>query len=159
MEEWVREMKLHVIAINFPPFQATEISAASLSEETLNNFKRFVVTLDKPNLDGVTKGSQVYEKNPRSLTLDVGKQTAKGLSESYLAYATDDATAKKHWKRIASDLKKFTKTGAIAFDPESGAKSLLRNHRYSEGAKRLSDAGVPILPIAGGSLLRLGEGK
>jgi hypothetical protein len=95
--------------------------------------------------------------NPNALVLNIGALTSKGLNESWLSCKTDDDESLKKWKSLASIIKKKTLAGATAFDPKSGESCVVKNHRYTIGARELSKSQVEILPIAGSARYRLGS--
>lgn len=92
--------------------------------------------------------------NADLLFLDTGRNDKAGLHESCLSCRVEGRPLNKKWKAIAAQLKKITKVSPIAVNIDSGISGVWRNHRYTDGAKSLSDKGVPILPVAGGNRFR-----
>ncbi|HEU5070309.1 MAG TPA: hypothetical protein VFV96_07840 [Verrucomicrobiae bacterium] len=149
---------IHVIGMSFPPFQAVELFGKHIEEAIRNGtFWRIAFTEFAPNLPVETQ-KEFGEKNPKSLYLDVGRLTANGLGESWLACRTIDVQIPVAWKRVQAELRSITKSGATAMHPD-GASIRVRNHRFTPGAKLLNDNGVPMLPIAGTTMLKLGTPK
>ena len=95
------------------------------------------------------------KKNPDSIEFDVGRSIDKTLEESALSFMSNSEDAYSIAKKIASKLKKITKAGVIAVNPESGDEAKIRNHRYTKGAKLMYDEGFKILPVAGNNFLKL----
>ena len=117
-------------------------------------FTRLAFTLDEPNLD-VRDGLRFADRNPDHLGIEIGKQSAKGLVQSWLAARTNNAHALTIWKEVAKRLKKVTKAGVTVINPDSGAAVASRSFRYSDGAKALESSGVEMLPFAGGCRIKL----
>ena len=53
----------------------------------------------------------------------------------------------------------MTRAGVIVMNPDTGASGWERTFRYTEGAKEIASAGVPMLPIGGGNLVIFPEIK
>lgn len=115
---------------------------------------RVVFTAAAPILGG-DSSLAFMDSNPDCLILEIGRLTEAGLGESWLSARTSDAATAARWQLLAKRLRQITKAGALAVNPDTGATSRLRNHRYTDGALRLAQANVPILPGAGGTLIRL----
>lgn len=151
------ELGVHVTALRFHPFSASQVNA-SLIESTVRDPKvrEIVLTIEPPSV-AVSNEADFVVRNPTALHVDIGRLSERGLAESCLSARTIDEKAVAIWKDVARRLRKSTRAGAVASNPATGAKSQLRNHRFTSGAKALGDKGVRILPVAGGALLRLGE--
>ena len=133
------------VLLNSDPFYIIPWSNEPLSTENNLNGVAFVLDQWRP-------GNSRYEflmKNPDALILDMGKLTDKGLEESWLSYKTNQEQAERCWKSIIKILKSQTKAGAIAFNPKTGESSVLKSHRYTQGARELTENGVEMLPAAG----------
>jgi hypothetical protein len=89
--------------------------------------------------------------------LDIGRKVDAGLQESGLSARTSDNATLGVWRKLSRQIVASTRTGVIAVNPQSGATAPLRSHRFSNGAKTLERAGVPILPVAGTARLRFGD--
>jgi len=72
-----------------------------------------------------------------------------GLRESWLSARTANTTAIATWKKIAKRLKSMTVQGATAINPDTKTTGPAKGHRFSEGARTLEAAGVPMLTITG----------
>jgi len=153
----VSDFDTHTVAFRFHPFSASEIDQGDLDRVFSDpSFRRLALTLLPPVLPA-SSGNQFADQNRDGLFVDIGRLTDKGLTESCLAARTDQDQALKIWKQVARRLKSATMQGAVAVNSQTGATSRLPHHRYTEGAKRSYEQGVPILPVAGTSKLRLGE--
>ena len=69
---------------------------------------------------------------------------------------TDDPRALAVTKKIAKEVRKFSHVG-VTVNIEMGVRRLNKSFRYTDGAKRLEQDGVPMLPFAGGVKLLLGD--
>lgn len=146
-----------VAAITFQPFQARELTPSELGDAFVDStFDRLAVTLSKPTLP-VSGMVQFSEENPDALFLDVGRESADGLHQSWLAARTENAEALQAWQDFARRVRRATRAGATAEDPRTGARSRMKNYRYSPGAKRLQENGVAMRPAAGTARLTLEE--
>jgi hypothetical protein len=50
----------------------------------------------------------------------------------------------------------MTQTGVVAVNPSTGALASMPSFRFTRGAKALEGTGVPMLPAAGGCILKFG---
>jgi len=156
VERCVSEMNLHAIATTFPPWAARGAAPEELPELIVNGpCSCLVLCEEKPSLPIRTQ-TELYEKHPLSLTLIIGRQDARGLKQSALSCGTDGPPISPTWKKIAARLRAATKAGAVSINPRTGATGRVRSFRFTPGAKALSDQGVPILPLAGGTVMKLG---
>ena len=160
LTEFVRdvtdEIPVHVTAFRFPPFRATQVDVSDLELTMQDTAVRELALTLEPALPAET-ASDFAEQNPSALRLDIGRLSEQGLRESCLSVRTTDDSAILQWKRVAQRLRKLTQAGAVAVNPVTGAKSSLRNHRFTPRAKQLDDDGVVIRPVAGSALLHLGH--
>ena len=150
LRQIVSEFNLHVVALRFRPFSASEIPVGQFDHlfSDQSTSKRFHFSQDKPVLS-VADELEFSDKNPDSLRLDVGSRGEEGLRESWLSARTENATALATWKKIAKQLKGMTVQGATAVNPNTGASGSVKGHRFTEGAKRLEAIGFPLLSITG----------
>jgi hypothetical protein len=153
----VTELRIHVFGIQFPPWTVSEIATEDLGRSLLDDrFMQYVFYDGKPSLPTRSQ-TEFYAKHPASLTLNIGRETADSLKGSWLACGTAGEPINPKWKKIASKLRSITEAGTTAINSETGASAYYTNHRYTPEAKALSDAGVRILPFAGGAILKLGK--
>ena len=150
----ISQYGIFATALWFHPFRATVLPQQAVSTIRHSAVRDVAFTTLEPRLDAAHLLDWV-DKNEGALMLGIGKISNTGLDESCLSSKTDDQDKLGVWRKVAADLRKRTKAGASAVNRATGATSFLRNHRYSIGAKRLSEDGVPILPVGRGSLLRL----
>jgi hypothetical protein len=128
------------------------------SERAIENARTTGLTVVLSIRPYATQANTFWEfmrENDGCVVFDVGRLTSKGLEESAVSFMSEDAPAIDFAKQIQSKIKAITKAGVIAVNPDSGAESRLRNHRYTEEAKSLYKCGVRLLPVAGNAILRL----
>jgi len=153
VKECLEKQQIYATLMDFPPFSAREVSSSEI-RAGVNGPKAHSIMLSerRPHLPADTS-LKLMDKNPGSLVLQIGKLTPEGLRESCLS--TLDASEK--WKSIARGLKKITRAGSWAINPNTGASAFARDHRYTEGAKELSERGIKMLAIGAGNFYRLGK--
>ena len=154
----VTKSGLHAVAVRYFPFEAVEISSDDLVHlfSPYSSCREVILTLDAPVLNVATAG-ELADRNPDRLRLVIGRRVEEGLNESSLTARTSNNKALAVWKEVATHLKRVTQAGAVAVNRETKATALLRNHRFTQGAKRAELEGIPILPVAGGSFIKLGS--
>lgn len=153
-KQCMEDFNLYAVAIRYFPFEAVEVGVSkmvSLTDAT-PPYRELTLTLTKPLLS-VKDDSDFKEKTPNRVRILLEQIKPEGLRQSALSAQTDDAEVLAVWKEIASRLKKLTRTGVIALNPETGATSPARTFRYTPGAKVTASGGIPMLPIAGGNSL------
>ncbi|MEO1173980.1 MAG: hypothetical protein AAFX94_18330 [Myxococcota bacterium] len=151
----LEEVPASVTAFRFWPFEAVRVEVDDVEAMLRDHHVREIAfTLDPPKLP-VKNSNEFLDLNPSALRLDIGRLSEHGLHESCLSARTTDRRSLEAWRKFARRLRKTTKAGAVAVNPVTGATAMARNHRYTAGAKALSDKGVEIKPI-GGNVLRLG---
>jgi len=140
------------VAIYQSPFKAEKCSEDDFGKLLADpNCWRLAFSLKDINLPA-SGGLNFLDKNPDCLLLDVGHLTNEGLTQSCLSARTESPESLKAWKSIASRLKKMTRAGVIATNKSTGATSLMKSFRYSEGAKLLEEKGVAIIQFTGGKV-------
>ena len=146
--------ELHVIGLTFPPFAATELASRQVANAIIEGpYWRLVFVEKKPSFP-IRSASELAEMHPGALYLDIGREGDKGLGESWLACRTSSGVPiSERWKYIAKKLKAITSSGAFATDPKTGISSRIKNHRFTEGAKKLDEKGRHMLPTAGRILI------
>jgi hypothetical protein len=157
VKQCVSDFGLHIIAIRFHPYEAIELDADRLDEAFTDSsqYDELAFTLHPPILPA--KGNMALaDNNPDVLWLAIGKRTNTSLKESHLSARTENAVAFAVWKQIAKRLKDLTDKGALAVNPETGATSLARGHRFTSRAKALETSGIATLTITG-IILKLGQ--
>lgn len=137
-----------VSALRYHPFRAALIDRAELDSVFDDpSVRRIVMTAYAPEL-AVAGRMEFLDRNPSALQLDVGRNSPAGLDESWLTGRTEDKERLKTWKKLLSKIRAITRTGVVAFNPDTGATAVVKGHRFSEGAKALERQGVPILTAA-----------
>jgi hypothetical protein len=157
LRSFVDETDVSLCAIKYSPFQAIPMEKPDL-EAILqrSDVPQVAFTLARPFLPA--NGMMHFlDQNPAALLLDVGRKVEAGLQESCLSARTSDKTTLAVWRRLSRRVIAATRTGVIAVNPKTGETAPLRSHRFSNGAKALERAGVPILPVAGTARLRFGD--
>jgi hypothetical protein len=154
VKELVSEPQVHFLGMGSPPFTVTEISPEQIEQAMLDrSYWRFAFTKEKP-IPPIVSQKEFGERHPCALILDVGRRTNRGLEQSWLACRTFDLPLPDAWRRFARKLRAITTAGAVAVNPDTGASAIVRNHRYTPGAKELNESGVPMCS-AGGTFLNL----
>ena len=154
---FVNEVRAHVVAIRLQPFDAVLVAASDLSKALHDPaVRRIVFTAESPVL-GAKAMSAFLDQNPGALMLDLGRRIDAGLKESWLTSRTDNPVLLASWRKLLKQVRFLTRAGAIALNPQTGATSRLKDHRYSVGAKLLESQGVPMLPAAGTARLHFPE--
>lgn len=157
LTEIAQEYSLYLVAITERPFKARQCVADELLIQAEKGLlpKKIFLSIPKPTIASSSK-EEFTSNNPSCLLINAGNIDRDGLHESWLAIRSEDDSAMITWKKVAKKLIAMTKSGAVAVNPKTGATSTLRSHRYTDGAKHISENGVVILPVAGSSQLRLG---
>ncbi len=154
---FVGQSGAHLASLKIHPFEAALLTTTSFDEVVSDPaVLRVALTTDPPRLD--VKGlGDFAERNEGALIWEIGRRTAGGLAESWLAARAKDGRGLAPWQPLVKALRAITKAGATAIDPKTGARARLRNHRHTQGARALDAAGVPILPAAGSARLTFAE--
>ena len=155
IQQWVDHYALHVTRVESGPFQLTKLRSPNVAcLPPIRGTVRLALTASEPNLSATSDGV-FADQNPDRLTIDLGAPSEKGLRESWFTTRAKDTYAVRIWKSLATELKRQTIAGAVAIHPLTGAKSVLRSHRYTQGAAQFWKNGGIILPAAGVTILRL----
>jgi hypothetical protein len=153
--EWVAEFGLSAVAIRFFPFEVKAVALEELQEVFTDDspYEEVVLTVGKPSLHA-SHQMDFADKNPSALHIGIKRLRLEGLRQTFLSARTDDPRALAIWKQSAKRLKKITRAGVVAANPDTGATSYNRTSRYTAGAESMASAGVAMLPIGGGVILR-----
>jgi hypothetical protein len=160
VKDCVLYFNLHVVAIRHFPFEAVEINEKGLHDvfSSSSRYVELALTLKPPVLEAA-HGTDFGDRNTHAMRLQIGRITNRGLAESSLSARTSDGETNRVWKEVAKRLKRITHSSALAVNPDTEAAVRDRNHRYTDGVKRLETNGITILPVAGGCVFRLGLSK
>ncbi|MEH6457049.1 MAG: hypothetical protein V7749_12035 [Cocleimonas sp.] len=151
------DFDLYTTMMILRPFTLKEIDGElSVNDIKHNGDVRIIFTKERPNINA-SSPNKFYDLNPGTVDLDIGQLTSESLKESALAFMSDDKDKMAVANKLASRLKKITKAGAIAVNPDNGAEANARSHRYTEGAKAMYADGVKILPVAGNCFFKLAD--
>ncbi|HYF35495.1 MAG TPA: hypothetical protein VD994_09420 [Prosthecobacter sp.] len=112
-----------------------------------------VITLGTP-VEAEFEGAFLRE-NPDCLVLEIGGLSPVGLAQSSLWTLSADPSILRRWRSIVRRLTSRTSTGITAVSPTTGAECEARWLRFTLGAKEAYGAGIPLLPLAGNSILRI----
>jgi hypothetical protein len=156
IKQCVLDFDLCVAAIKWFPFEVENVDATRLDEvlSPASPYSEMALSTSGP-LSLSSKWGEFWDRNPDKMRITIGKRSPRGLEESSMSARTSDERALGIWRQVAKRLKAITQAGAIAVNPDTGATAKVRNHRFTKGAKALESEGVPILPVAGGCVLRL----
>lgn len=141
--------KLHLYGMIMQPFGLDEIPPRRY--EAIFDYRRIV--FGTAPFEMAERALEFHDRNRDALILEIGALSPYGLKESWLT-SKASGEAEAIWRKIARDLKAWTKAGALAVHPQTGASTVLRDHRHSEGARRLASSGTAMLPVAGTAVLR-----
>lgn len=151
------ELGLVMTLMVLSPFAVRKIeSELSIDDLNIEADIRIIFTNQKPSMNA-SSPNNFYDLNPGAIGLHIGRLTEQGLKESALAFMSDDKEKIAIANKVASRLKKATKSGAVAVNPANGAEVNARSHRYTLGAKSMYDEGIKILPVAGNSFFKLAD--
>lgn len=158
VNECARDFGVHVVYMwRSPAFRVelvrTEEEARALSEAI--GCPTYVRLLIRQPVLGVTSEGDFSSKNPTAMLIDIGDQTEHEMKESFIGAKTDDATAMKLWRRIATEWRKRTLSGATAVNPRTGARGVIKTHRFTRAASDLDRAGVRMWALGGKSFYEL----
>lgn len=153
-----RDLGLVVVVMVLKPFKIELIDNLDKLEEILAQKREadIRIALKAGEIDLTAKSpNNFFDLNSDCITVDIGTLSARALNESSLSFQSDSTEAFRTANKVANKLKKFTKSGAIAVNPDTGAEAKIRSHRYTEMAKQKYDEGIKILPVAGKNLFKL----
>jgi len=136
-------------------FEKDEIRSVYLECESEGRI-RFSLSKEEFVINCETK-NEFLVKNPNICHFDVGRIVDNKLEESFFSVKTEDEEILSISKSIAKEIKKVTKAGVTAINPDSGAKAYIRANRYTKAAERLQEEGVEMLPSAGKSRIVFGK--
>lgn len=132
-----------------------EIKSVFLENESKGRI-RFSLSKEKFALDCKTK-NEFLDKNQNICHFDIGRLFNNNLEESFFSVKTDNEDMLNISKQIAKELKKITKAGVTAINPDSGEKSYIRTNRYTIAAEHLLKKGISMLPAGGKSIIVFGK--
>lgn len=152
---------IHIILHGGVPFFAREISPTSLEDEMVRAASETTslsvyLFFKRPDLDATTR-LKFYDLNPGGIVIDIGRLTAQGLKQSAISTKTEDPLMYEFAKALANCLRKISHAGVTAINIDTGVSHLNKSSRYTDGAKKLEQDGVPMLLFAGGVKLLLGD--
>ncbi len=152
----LRRYRVSAALVRKNPFRLDHVGpCAELSDDAVA-IADWVLFAVEP-IEGEVMSAKALETTvPAALTLEVGRLDEDGLRQSWLRAMGDNEAAMKLWGRVARDLRAITYAGVTAVDPATGVRGpASRTVRCTPGARDLDARGVPILPLAGTTCLRL----
>jgi len=154
------EVKFSVAIIGWKPFSLKLVSKYEefdfnkLGTIGKSDFIRVVISSSESLTPADSEG-RFYNQNAGSVTIDIGVYSDNSLGESALSFMSSNIDEIEFANKIISRLKKITSAGVMAVNPDTGAESIIKTHRYTQAAKMLYDSGIRIMPIAGKAYLKL----
>lgn len=145
---------VRVVEMSGLPPRFKELQGRGHGLENDDQLRALIFTMSEPVLEAKSL-HDFLRLNPSALTLEIGRLSSSGLSESWLAAMTDDKVAMTRWRKIARTIKDAMMSGAVAESPKTGATVPMKEHRFTAGAQAAYADGVAILPFAGNSIIRL----
>lgn len=133
-----------MVSIKYNPFRAKIVSQQEIFSELENTETQRILFTEKIPVIDISGNNKMLDKNKGVLILDVGRLKNECLEESCLS--TKDASP--NWKKIASDLRKKTCTGAVAVNEKTNVVAVAKTHRFTPGARKLADSGVSLRQYA-----------
>lgn len=144
-----KELGLKVSVMILKPFAIKEINdSISLGDIDLDKMIRVIFSKNNLNLRAISP-NVFYDLNPDVINLDIGQLKLGGLEESALSFMSNNSDQIAIANKVASKLKKMTKSGVIAVNPETGDESMVKSNRYTAGAKEMYLNGIKILATGG----------
>lgn len=160
--EFVRTLLTEEIAyastIENKPFSMTLLDLSNLEGAFgCSGTRRIYLTVHKTDHSFSKDEFEANVSNP--LILDVGYLDKIGLHQSWLACRVSDERISKVWKQVSKRLKNLTQEGITATNRDNGVSQYYKSFRHTEGARKLQDQGVEIIPVQGlkGPRMRLGR--
>ena len=95
--------------------------------------------------------SEFIKNNFSLISFEIGRQLNGFLEESFFSTIPKDEHTLRTAELIAKDIKKKTKAGVTAINPNTGAKAYIRTNRYTQGAVDLAKQGVKMIAWVGNS--------
>ena len=152
------KLGLTSVLLQKEPFNAKSLQSHEDAISSIDNSKRTnisIALLQDEALLTANSRQEFKRVNSSAVLIDIGNETKFGLQESSLSFGSDNEEFYRIAKKIAARLKRITKAGAIAINPDTGAEAIMRSFRYSAGAKEKYDKGGTIRPVAGKCILKL----
>lgn len=100
---------------------------------------------------------ELMDRNPDGMMLRIGRMKDNELRGSVLSARTDNEASLGVWREIAKKLRAITSAGAWVVNPNTGARTYSKKHRYTEGAKCLEAGGTRMKPVAGWNTYNFGD--
>ena len=159
IKDCAKDFNLHIVKVDLhPSFEVNLLNQADGKLESMSicGTNRVCLYLNKPDTH-TSSYLEFFDKNLDCLSITVGKYCDNQLEESILATQTGNSECLKVWKKIVKKFNAVTLSGAWVINPNNGAKVFYKQHRYTEGAKKLFEDGVKVVPIVGWNYYVLSE--
>jgi hypothetical protein len=159
IKESVNRYDLFLVGLQlFPEFSCQLICKDIFDEQMdfIKNSRMLMLFNYKPDLSQ-NDYNHFVKTNKECLIFEIGGQKEGSLKESSISTITDDVETMKIWKTIIKEFKNDMVKGAWAVNPMNGAKVYYKHHQYTEGAKKLFEDGIKLIPVAGWNYYVLSE--
>lgn len=148
--QWVNELGLWLAVETLSPaYGSVLLAQGQLSGELRlsDSVGRIVLSLYPIEMNSPGPFGLVG-KNPKALSILVGKESSMVLGESVLQAMTDDQKSLLAWRRIRKGMVASYNKGARVVNSATGAEVSARDHYFSSGAKDLYVDGVRMAGLA-----------
>lgn len=95
----------------------------------------------------------LHQRNPNLFVVRLGRLKEDSLGESSISTTASCSDTAKMWHRMLSRMRRSTVSGGTAENPLSGARAVVKSHRFSKGACDAHRAGIRLDPVAGNNIL------
>lgn len=144
----VKENDLKVAIVqNYPDFEYSIVDSCKIELDMVIKAQEILLFVLQPK-QIKDNYLEFIRTNEGCLSIRFGIQNDTMLRESIIGgIAENDSLA--FWRKIISKYKKTMYKGAWILDENSGVKRYYKDHRYSQGAKKMYGNGISIYAIAG----------
>jgi len=140
VSECLQHYGVHAVAMHAFSSSVERVSNQNLPRLMMDATVHKIMFTEQPADLSDTTGLELYDRNPGSLILNIGRLVPQGLEMSWLS----TLKATPLWKKIATDLKRRAPAGVIGTHDETGHSTFYRDHRVTAGAKALSEQGIAL---------------
>jgi hypothetical protein len=159
---WAVEHELHVALERFfPAYEAVAIRDGDGLEEAVRAFDPVRrLCLRRGSFDiAPTNAHQFLVRNPDCLVMVLEPVSDDGLRATAITSRMADVELLRWWISLVRGATYEMYRGAWATDPESGVRQEVPDHVYTDGARELWAAGVPMLAATGTAVFDFGAGE
>lgn len=142
----VKENKLKVVILQtIPNFEYKVIDSLSISEGIICDAEMVLLYINQ-SIKKESNYIDFLKENSGFLFIRLGKQDNQILRESTISGTAENENLKL-WRSIITQYKKSMHKGAWIIGGYSEVKKYYKDHRYTQGAKRMYENGVAIMDI------------